>query len=156
MHCFEERFWDKVNILDDFKCWEWKASVDTQGYGRFWLNKEMKKAHRISFLIKNYDPKEKYVLHSCDNKICVNPNHLFLGNHLDNMKDRQNKNRDFLCGIRTKKSSLIKLNEDGVREILYLLKEGTKTQRQISKLMNISQPTISLICQRKIWKNIKI
>jgi hypothetical protein len=91
-----KRFWGKVSIKGNERCWEWTASRYPFGYGQFWLNRTQVLAHRISWIIKN-GPIENglFVCHHCDNASCVNPSHLFLGNHTDNMRDMLNKGRNF-------------------------------------------------------------
>lgn len=83
-------FWSRVIITDS--CWGWKGN-STHGYGYFHLVKNGQrhtlKAHRLSMLIDSGEdiPKGALVLHKCNNKICANPKHLYLGNHSDNAKD---------------------------------------------------------------------
>ena len=87
-----KRFWENVDKgnLDD--CWNWIGSVSSRGYGRF----DGTVAHRISWMIHNgYIPDDKLCLHKCDNPLCVNPNHLYIGTQSDNMYDRTIRNR---CG----------------------------------------------------------
>jgi len=78
-------------------CWEWSASKHRQGYGRIRLGKKEGKtvqAHRVSYeLFIGEIPSEKLVCHRCDNPSCVNPDHLFLGTHKDNMIDKYKKGR---------------------------------------------------------------
>jgi hypothetical protein len=94
MKSVEERFWSKVNIPSLYACWEWTASKQRRGYGRFKLNSKPEKAHRIAWsLVNGKIPEGMCILHKCDNPPCVNPLHLFLGTHADNMKDMRQKNR---------------------------------------------------------------
>src|ERR1700733_6940291 len=91
---FEKRFWKKVNKTKT--CWLWTASTLGHGYGQISCNSSgnMIKAHRASYILAYGDiALGKSVLHKCDNPRCVNPKHLFLGTVQDNMKDRNNKNR---------------------------------------------------------------
>lgn len=81
-------------------CWLWEGAVWMgKRYGAFWIDKffnkgRMTSAHRASiFLYKGIDPKGMEVCHVCDNTLCVNPNHLFLGTHQDNMIDMVKKDR---------------------------------------------------------------
>lgn len=77
-------------------CWEWTGSILSSGYGRMTINGVTFRAHRLSAMIHfgEFD-NSLLVCHVCDNKICVRPDHLFLGTHQDNMRDMSNKNRSF-------------------------------------------------------------
>lgn len=98
----QSRFWSKVDkqglthpVLKT-RCWEWTASkVTNSGYGQFQVIKSTTLAHRISWLIHFGEiPTGLFVLHKCDNKICVNPDHIFLGTHQANMDDCKAKGRN--------------------------------------------------------------
>ncbi len=86
------RFWDKVSKTDG--CWLWNGMRTHSGYGRFRIGGKICRAHRIAWeLVYGTIPEGIFVLHKCDNRVCVNPEHLFLGSHNDNMKDMVKKNR---------------------------------------------------------------
>lgn len=88
-----QRFYEKI-LFDN--CWLWQASIRTSGYGAFNIGGKNCYAHRISYEIHVGEISENlHVLHSCDNRKCVNPKHLFLGTHQDNMLDMKNKGRHF-------------------------------------------------------------
>lgn len=87
-----ERFWSRVRRTDG--CWIWEGSIHPLGYGRFYLDGKMQKAHRAAYqLAKGPIPEGAHILHSCDNPPCVNPAHLRAGSHSDNMRDMVNKGR---------------------------------------------------------------
>lgn len=90
-----ERFWDKVAHIPFHTCWEWTAAKNEKGYGVFGVGKETDKASRLAYkLTKGPIPRGLFVLHSCDNPGCVNPDHLWLGTNLDNVKDMIKKGRN--------------------------------------------------------------
>ena len=78
-------FWDKVKKEDSLKCWLWAAGQSWDGYGQF----RSKRAHRVSYELKYGSiPGDYHILHSCGNKLCVNPYHLYLGTEKQNREDQ--------------------------------------------------------------------
>jgi len=107
----------------------------------------MKSAHKISYLYyKGTIPENMYVLHHCDNRCCVNPEHLFLGTHKDNMDDMIKKNRQAVGS----KCGASKLTDDQVRNI----RADNRYQKDIAKDFNVSRSLISYIKRNKSWKHI--
>ena len=103
MKPIEQRFWEKVDKETPSGCWEWRSAIRGNGYGAFFTHfanegRKCHGAHRYSWLIANGPiPDGLWVLHKCDNRICVNPSHLFLGDRVDNMRDAAKKKR--VCTI---------------------------------------------------------
>lgn len=127
-----DRFESKFEKTDG--CWEWKASIRDTGYGQFYLNGKPEKAHRVSFILYKGEPESSMVCHTCDNRKCVNPDHLFLGSNKDNMIDMSNKYR----------SPSQRLTEKEYVKIFNRLNEGM-SQRKIAKEFGCAQTTISAI-----------
>lgn len=89
-----DQFWPKVGIGPRLDCWPWRGTIIPGGYGQFWAWKRTHGAHRIAYALGNGDiPEGAYILHRCDNRACCNPAHLFLGDHVTNMRDMHAKGR---------------------------------------------------------------
>jgi Predicted transcriptional regulators len=134
-------------------CWLWQGSLTALGYGRLHHDGTRRPAHRLSWeLYRGTIPKELHVLHKCDVRNCVNPTHLFLGTHLDNMRDCVSKGRHVLPPRR--RGGQIQnsvLTEDDVRKIRGL---SGMTQRAIAKEFGVSFQTINLVLHGKTWKHV--
>lgn len=148
----EEKFWRRVKKTNT--CWEWIGCKDTGGYGQFWnihLQK-LQKASRIIWVIQNGEiPNGLFVLHKCDNRICVNPNHLFLGTAKDNIQDMLKKGRgDYLKG---EKNVSAKLTLKKVKIIRKLYKQSNLSQKDLAKKFNVHYRTIFDIVNGKTWKH---
>ena len=117
------------------ECWEWQRKINRFGYGELQHANRNLRASRASYEVFKGDiPNGLFVCHSCDNRKCINPDHLWVGTTTENMQDASKKGR-------MKKGSL-KLNLEKAREIRRLLKTG-KTPKELSKLFTVAISTIS-------------
>jgi len=139
------------NVPMNTPCWFWPRSKDKKGYGRMWNGKRVAFAHHFLWEISHNIilPLGQNVLHSCDNPSCVNPDHLFLGTHADNMADKARKGRSNLG----EKHPLAKLTEVEVREIRELARNGV-SQTEIAVQFEVLPNAISRIVNRIRWKHV--
>lgn len=139
------RFWAKVHISSEAACWNWTASKFRRGYGAFtWASRFGRStpqgAHRCAWeMTHGAIPKCQHVLHSCDNRGCVNPAHLFIGTHDDNMKDAARKGR--LHGPRPANQ---KLSPEQVADIRARLSSGGRgTAAALAREFHVTPTCIS-------------
>lgn len=151
-------FWSLV-LKSDY-CWEWQA-CRVSGYGNYRYEGRMQKAHRISWLLSfGPIPLDMCVLHRCDNRSCVRPDHLFLGTVDDNNKDRANKGRSkgtFVSGHchpaslrRGEKHWQAKLRDTDILEIKRLYSSGSR-QKDLGIKFCIHSSTVSRIVRNQ-WR----
>jgi hypothetical protein len=115
-------------------------------------------AHRVSYrmFFGEFNP-ELLVCHKCDNPSCVNPNHLFLGTHQDNVNDKIIKGRGFGWeGPKGEQQGGSKLKTNQVLYIreVWAKANGTIKQYELAKDLQVSQQLISMIVRRKCWTHV--
>jgi len=146
---FIERFEEKVELIPFSTCHWWNASIDKWGYGRIGVGGRNALAHRAIYeFLYGEVSKELVICHSCDNPSCVNPDHLFVGTHADNVKDRNTKHRQAI-GERVGSS---RLSESQVIEIREL--KGTYSNVKIAEIYDVAPNTINAIISRRTWNHV--
>lgn len=149
-----ERFNKKWEPVTESGGWIWVAGIKDNGYGQINANGKTKSAHRLSWELHNGaipDGSGSHgtcVLHKCDVKSCVNPDHLFLGTQQENMSDKCSKNRQ--SRIKGESNPQSKLTDSLVIEI----RRSTSTHREIALRYGISMSQVWVIKHRKNWRHI--
>ena len=163
----EERFWPKVKKDPNHPkgCWEWTGAITKHrghhvGYGGFWTGKRNAKgnaiskgAHRWSYeQIHGPVPGDVLVLHHCDNGICVNPDHMFTGDHLTNSRDKSEKGRGHHNGWKKRAAGANPRMIFHPRipyfrrlRVVYLFAREGLPQYKIATRLGINQSTVSYI-----------
>lgn len=134
-------------------CQEFDGLRDPDGYGRLWLTGHgVVKAHRIAWALHNgADPTGLVVRHKCDNRACVNPEHLEIGSQSDNVRDMDERRRRASQVGQNNANSV--LTNEVVVKIRSLLEQGVR-QKALALRFGISQVMVSRIKHRKAWKHV--
>ena len=143
----EERFIGKFR--DDGGCWIWTGANNGKGYGIFWYDGRNVTAHRASYMIhRGAIPGGLCVLHTCDVRACVNPDHLFLGTVADNSRDMVNKGRS----AKGEKINYAKLTAD---QVLFL-RTSKEPTTVIARRWGMSPNHIGTVRRGMWWKHIPL
>lgn len=151
-----KRFWSKVDVRGPGECWEWKASVNARwGYGQFRLGKTMARAHRVAWqLEKGEIPDGLDVLHTCDNRRCVNLRHLFLGTAQDNVDDMIAKGRKVSRGPQGETHPRARMTARKVRTLRAFFTAGMFSQSDLARIYTIAPNTVGDIVKNRRWKSV--
>ena len=143
----EERFWSKVTKGDG--CWNWTGSKNPKGYGRVRHKGQMWNAHRLAWILSGKGDIGKFhVLHRCDNRACVNPEHLELGTIAENSRQMVERGRS-VQGVR---QVCAKLDDDKVRTIRRMA--ATTTRTALADRFGVTHSIVSEIISGKRWKHV--
>lgn len=144
--------------LDDLSektdgCWIWRGwcSTGRLPYGLIRRGSKQFYAHRVSWQVHfGAIPDGLHVLHKCDNPPCIRPDHLFLGTHLDNVRDRQAKGRTRIPALRGEQAPWSKLTEQAVREI----RATDDSAKALAARYNVSEGAIYGVLSGRRWKHV--
>jgi hypothetical protein len=148
----DKRFWPRVRKGHD--CWEWCGTTTEDGYGWVVGRPFQILAHRLSWIVANQRliPDELCICHHCDNRICVRPDHLFLGTRGDNMRDMRAKGR--AARQLGELHGQAKLKSDEVRALRALYQSGHIGTKAMSKLFGISETETRRIISYERWAHL--
>lgn len=154
---FERDDPEKINIINRIRkncivskktgCWEWQKYRNKAGYGRVTYKGEKWSVHRLSYTeFVGEVPEDTLVLHKCDNPCCCNPEHLYIGNHTDNIRDVYIRDR------RDKNSHNEIIDKYTAIQIFGLL--GEKSNKEIAEIVGVSPQSVERIRRKKTHRNI--
>jgi hypothetical protein len=151
----EERFWRFVDKKTDAECWNWTGNL-VAGYGRISIGAKKDGAtgsHRFSWELHNKQsiPSGMVVMHSCDNPLCVNPNHLSVGTYKDNTQDMIAKGRKVVVAPVGDKNGKSILTEDIVRAI----RASSLAHAELGRQFNVSPNCIRGVRIGRTWSHVK-
>ena len=144
----QEAFWKRVAIRGLDQCWNWTGYQEPQtGYGKFLFDKRVNGAHRYSYrIVRGPIPEGMLVCHSCDNRLCQNPVHLFAGTYTDNNRDMFSKGRG------SKPPSSAKSTPEQVKMIRSMWIPQKVTMRMISEKLGISVKRVESAIRK--WEHV--
>ena len=148
----------KKQLAKPSGCVEWIGSKNNHGYGCFWANGKVRKAHRVSYAIAfGEEPKDLCILHRCDNPSCVNPEHLFAGTHTDNMRDMYAKRRketpkNFISSGKRNKNGNKNPNSLLTWSQVHLIRASSETAKEAGIRFGVTAENVRLIRANKTWK----
>lgn len=141
-----ERLLSKYTISDS-GCWEYTGGLNGRGYGNIWDNGTTRSAHVVSYELHcGPVPEGLNVLHSCDNRKCICPDHLFVGTTQNNIDDMVNKGRDGFKGSRNGRALLTENDILAIRRLL-----NCYSQQYIADKYGVSRSTIAAIKSGRNW-----
>lgn len=141
----------RCSINKHTSCWLYGLGLTTAGYGRIGINRKSHYTHRLMFELVNGEIKNGlHILHKCDTPNCCNPDHLFLGTPLDNIRDMISKGRARYASLKGELNNAVKLKES---QIVFILK-SSETGKYLAKKYGVSPSMISLIRSRKKWRHV--
>ncbi len=135
-------------------CIEWTGALDQNGYGKIKIARKPIGTHVAAWRIANGGipvPIGHVVMHSCDNRKCVNPLHLSCGTQVDNMDDCRAKGRlNVVCGVDCHNASFT----DDLVEAIRRLYETGLSQRKVASKLNLNYPAVRAVIERRTWKHV--
>lgn len=146
----------RKSTIEDLQtgCWNWNKCLCARRYGNVRIGRKMILAHRAAWEAKNGEiPKGMYVLHRCDNTKCINPDHLFIGTQMDNVRDMHQKGRARKAVGTNHRWA--KLTDDKVRNIRFMISGGSMSDGEIGRAVGISRSVICHIKSGRTWKHVK-
>lgn len=160
-----ERFFSKIEPEPMSGCWLWAGGVFARGYGGFYHNGTMKRAHRVSYqLFRGPIPKGLCICHKCDVPLCVNPDHLFTGTQEENLLDAARKGRARNPRFSGEHHPMARLSAEQIVEIRRLAGRELKSARaaglsrrrpgfypRLAQLYGVSPAHIRKIAAGRCW-----
>ena len=135
-------------------CVEWQGYTNEHGYGMIRSGKKRELAHRMSYQAAFGEIKDEMcILHRCDNRLCINPDHLFAGTRAENNADNTSKGRQAKGrghGKQGEQSHFAKLS---IADVDVIRSSSGLTQKAMAARYGVSQPNISKIICQKTWSN---
>lgn len=141
----------ETTVNQETGCWEYNGVTTEKGYGRISHNGKKFRVHRLSFFTFVGDvPDGIMVCHTCDNRLCVNPHHLWLGSAGDNVSDMMSKGRFVSYDKSGERNPSAKLTREQAMEVRRRALAG-EHQGLIASAYGVSSKLVSEIKRGRVW-----
>ena len=148
-----ERFTDRIHEMPYCGCHLWDGYTKPTGYGRVQWKGRMWLLHRLAWTLTHGPvPDNVCVCHRCDVRSCVNPDHLFLGTHAENMADMKSKGR--AKGTRGEDNKMSKLTSAQVLDVRRRYAGGGVTYSQLGRELGVHKTLIGYVVRKEIWRHL--
>lgn len=150
----KQRFEENFQVTPG--CWLWTGGVaGSRDYGGIWSKGKHWRAHRLSYeMYVGPIPDGMHVLHKCDCVKCVNPDHLFLGTHTDNMRDMENKGRGKRPAVRVPPRGEQQWSAKLTAEQVVAIRQDRRLNVVIGRELGVTGSLVGMIKSRKVWRHI--
>ena len=148
----EARLWSQVDVGEPHECWNWTGPLTTTGYGQFHrpgCTSTLSSSRAVWLLTVGELSATQFVCHTCDNPLCCNPAHLWIGSAADNKHDCMAKGRH----VFGERSGSAKLTDGQVRELRALAASGV-SRTQLMARFGVSRTLVRMIIDGKIWRHL--
>lgn len=153
----KDHFMSFVTPEPNSGCWLWTGGTNasaSRGYGVFFFRKKSSQAHRVSYtLFRGEIPEGMHACHKCDVRLCVNPDHIFIGTRSDNMRDCVAKGRlshNSPRGILNKRAAR-KLSDEQILEVFSLINQNSLSNQAIARRFGMCPEAIRKIRIGRAW-----
>lgn len=150
------KFWQRVDMRAPSECWNWVGTKSRGGYGRLKVMGHTIAAHRFSLMVAigRCINSHEFACHTCDNPVCVNPKHLYVGNHKTNTADMVARNRSVKWEgkRRGQENPRAKLNIEDIHKIRFM--HFVVPIRKIASQFSINKSTVCDIIYKRSWTNV--
>lgn len=149
-----ERFWSRVDRGTGDSCWRWNGARNKEGYGRVRCGARIQLAHRVAYRLQCGDiPDGALVLHRCDNKRCVRPDHLHLGDYAANMREASERGLIVRVPARGERCGRHKLTDADVRSIRARSATGI-SRTALAREFKVTSQQVGAIVLGKSWRHL--
>ena len=140
-----DNLFDRCSPEPNSGCWIWLGAMESGGYGSVRVGRDVMRAHRLSYRLAKGPVEGGFVLHHCDNRLCINPDHLYLGTKLDNARDRERRGRGADRSLKNNGRAVVDPS------IVAEIRASSATEKTLAQQYGIARSTVGRIRRMETW-----